>query len=220
MDLLQTSFRLLARVRRARAFHPVGASYAGSLELTGDGPLPPGPHRCAVRLSQGVGVLAGWPDLLGVGTRVETADGPVDVLATTTVGSRGWRRLVLRPVRRWHRATLSTLMPWEGPDGTRAQVVLTVDDPRLVSPRPGEPAEHLPVRITWRVATPHRVLQAGLLTLEEVAPDRVDLDPVLHSPPGWTVVPRWLARVRETAYVGSREGRGVSPAGRVLRAVR
>ncbi len=64
------------------------------------------------------------------------------------------------------------------------------------------------MRLTWRVVSGDRVLQAGLLTLEETAPDRVDLDPVLHSPPGWEVVPRWLARARATAYAGSREGRG------------
>ena len=42
--------------------------------------------------------------------------------------------------------------------------------------------------------------------LRRSARERPPLDPVLNPPESWRLAPRWLAAVRERAYVGSRRG--------------
>lgn len=205
--LVLQGFRLVARARRARAFHPRGATYSGWLEIAGDGPLPTGRTDCSIRLSKGVGLPRLVPDFLGVAFRVPVAGGDVDVLATTCLGDHGWRRLTLWPAARWDGARFSTLMPWRSPDGTTVQVLLAVDDPRLTSPDGSDIGRHLPVRIDLRVASTDRDLQNGALVVEAPAADLVAFDPVVNVPPGWRVAPEWLAKVRASAYVGSRAGR-------------
>lgn len=89
----------LLRARRERALHPRGRSYAAEVELWGV----PGPGAdllgmtgrfpATVRISKGAGTPAGWPDVLGVGIRVETGDGPRDLLLSSTGTGRVSRHL-------------------------------------------------------------------------------------------------------------------------------
>lgn len=209
LALVRPAFRALAALRSARAFHPRGALYAGSVRVRGPGPLPQGEFACQVRLSKGIGTPPGAPDLLGVAVRI-LCEPPVDVLCTTTLGGVGWRRQVLWPTRRWGRSTLSSLMPWRSASGERRQAVIAVADPRLDSPEPEAFVDHLPVHLVLRSVGRDGEGQDGEVLVTEVVADQSAgpaFDPMRHSPPGWRLVPRWLAAVRERAYVGSRAGR-------------
>jgi hypothetical protein len=52
-------------------------------------------------------------------------------------------------------------------------------------------------------------LPLARLTLRHVDPsrDKVGFDPILHSDPGVSLVPAWLAELRRAVYRRSREGR-------------
>ncbi|WP_110181082.1 hypothetical protein [Nocardioides solisilvae] len=212
----RAGFRLGSRARSARFFHPRGVVLAGRLRVTGAGPLPTGETDCVVRLSKAFGTPGDLPDILGVALRFTDAGpegvGPVDVLVASSSGARGWRRFTLWPAAAWGRVSLTSLLAWEagpGPlEGERATVVVEVDDPRLTTPDVKDLVGLLPVVLSVRVdGGGGQVLQRG--EVEVTGPDApaVDFDPVLHEPPGWRFVPRWVARVRVASYAGSREGR-------------
>lgn len=205
---VQAGFHALARLRRAPAFHPTGRAFDGEVDLDGEGPLPEGHWPALIRLSKGVGIPGGVADFLGVAVRVQHPDTVVDFLCTTTVGTRGWRRLALAPTGSWGRATLSSLMPWERA-GERLWACLEINDARIDSGDPDAVAEALPLRITVRVMdSRNAIVQKGRITLTATTdPGSLAFDPDQHAPPGWQLGPRWLARLRETAYVGSRRGR-------------
>lgn len=209
---VRTAFRALAQVRSAPAFHPKGALYDGRLVVDGTSPLPAGAWPVLVRLSKGIGTPTGVPDLLGIAVRLERPDGPIDFLCTSALGSAGLRRFVLAPAAAWGRVSLSSLMTLER-DGTHVTVHVELADPSLRSPDPAAVVASLPVQaVVTVVAGDGSTVQTGSLTL--VSPSTRDeedtaFDPDLHAPPGWTLGPRWLARIRETAYVGSRRGRDV-----------
>lgn len=199
------AFELLASARSAPAFHPRGVLYEGRAEVRGDGPLPAGEVDCLVRLSKGIGTPRGVPDLLGLAVRL-LHEPPVDVLCTTAPGAGGWRRYVLRPRRTWSGATLTSLMWWRSPEGERLQVVVDVPD-GLGSPEPDVLLGRLPVSLAVCVVGPDGAVQTGTIRVErrsELASP--DFDPVLHPPRPWRLGPRWLAALRERAYVGSRAG--------------
>jgi hypothetical protein len=209
LAIVRPAFRALAALRSARAFHPRGALYAGSVLVRGAGPLPLGEHACRVRLSKGIGTPRGVPDLLGIAVRI-LCEPPVDVLCTTTLGAAGWRRYVLWPTRRWGRSTLTSLMPWRSASGERVQAVVAVADPRLDSLDPDAFAGHLPVHLVLRSAGRDGVAQEGTVLVTDVVTagsERIAFDPMLHNPPGWRLAPGWLATLRERAYVSSRAGR-------------
>lgn len=199
------TFALLAHLRSAPAFHPTGVMYEGRAEVRGPGPLPLGGIGCLVRLSKGVGTSRGVPDLLGIAVRLEH-DPPIDVLATSAPGASRWRRLILRPARRWRGTTFTSLMPWAR-SGRRLVAVLEAPEEGADSPEPDALLATLPVTFRLRVVGRHGDVQVG--TIEVLAPstrDRPAFDPVLHPPPSWHLAPRWLAALRERAYAGSREG--------------
>jgi hypothetical protein len=211
MNPVQMLFDGLARLRSARAFHPSGRMYEGVLAIDGDGPLPSGESPALVRLSRGVGLPTAVPDVLGIAVRVRPLHpAPIDVLCTSTLAGEGPGRWALAPARRWGRATFSSLMPWES-GRPRRQVLLRIDDDRLRTSAPDDVGRHLPVEVAVRVIDEHgRAVQDGVLTLtgrSGRATDEVAFDPLIHHPHGWVVGPRWLAHVREAAYVGSRHGR-------------
>ena len=209
--LVEKGFDALARIRSAPAFHPRGLLYDGVLAVDGRGPVPTGERPALVRLSKGAGLPGPTPDFLGVAVRVDPLHpAPVDFLCTTTVSTSGLGRWLIAPARRWAGARLTSLMPWES-GKQRRQVLLAVGDERLQGATPEEPAEHLPVKIDVRVVDEDgRTVQTGTLTLTSSSskdPDEVAFDPLVHHPHGWVVGPRWVARLREAAYVGSRHGR-------------
>jgi hypothetical protein len=209
--LVEKGFDALARIRSAPAFHPRGRLYEAVLEVEGRGPVPTGERPALVRLSKGAGLPGPAPDFLGVAVRVDPLHpAPVDFLCTTTVSASGFGRWLIAPARRWAGARFTSLMPWES-GKQRRQVLLHFDDERLRGATPDEPAEHLPVEISVRVVDEHgRSVQEGRLTLTGVSSrerEQVAFDPLVHHPHGWVLGPRWVARLREAAYVGSREGR-------------
>jgi hypothetical protein len=209
--LVEKGFAALARIRSAPAFHPQGQLYDGILVVEGRGPVPTGERPALVRLSRGVGLPGPVPDFLGVAVRVDPRHpAPVDFLCTTTVTTRGVGRWLVAPARRWSGARLTSLMPWES-GRQRRQVLLRLDDGRIQGGRPAEPAEHVPVALGVRVVDEDgRTVQQGVLTLTAASDrdhDDVAFDPLVHHPHGWVVGPRWVSRLREAAYVGSRHGR-------------
>jgi hypothetical protein len=200
------AFELLAAARSAPAFHPDGVLYEGRAVVRGAGPLVAGEVDCLVRLSKGIGTPRGVGDFLGLAVRL-LHDPPVDVLCTTAPGSHGWRRYLLRPRRVWSGATLTSLMWWRSPAGERLQVVVDVPGTGLDSPEPEVLLDRLPVDLALRVVGPAGEVQAATVRVERRSRlSRPDFDPVLHPPQPWRLGPRWLAALRERAYVGSRAG--------------
>jgi hypothetical protein len=208
---VEKAFDLLARVRSAPAFHPRGRLYDAVLELDSEAPLPVGDRPALVRLSRGAGLPDRVPDFLGVAVRIDSdANEHVDFLCTSTVGADGWGRWLIAPARRWAGTQLTTLMPWEAGEQRRL-VLLRVADDRLRTASPDIP-DSLPVTFALLVVDEGGApVQEGTLTLTAPSPTdpaTVAFDPLLHAPAGWRVGPRWLAWIRESAYVGSRAGRG------------
>jgi hypothetical protein len=216
--VIRTVFQVLARLRRAPAFHPRGVLLGGELWIDDGGSavgaaLGPGRHRVLVRLSKGAGTPRNLPDLLGVAVRVEpdgTRDA-VDLLFTTSTA----RGTLLAPARGWRTATYSTLLPYDTATGRMR--LLVEPEPREPDP-PAEPRAvpdamraralrfrlvEAPVRTGSR-----RTVAALVLTEERTGP--VAFDPVLHQHPGLRPVPL-LAGLRARAYRGSRRGRRASP---------
>jgi hypothetical protein len=210
MSPVRTAFHSLARLRHAPAFHPTGTLYDGEAVIDGTGPLPAGTWPALIRFSKGIGTPAGLPDFIGIAVRLDHPDGPVDVLCTSALGTTGWRRFALFPSPTWGDASLSSLMTLERA-GERVTVGVEVADPRLVSADPDAFADVLPVRLALSVVdSTGTARQRGDLTVTSVSgrsEDGAAFDPDLHAPTGWSLGPRWLARIREAAYVGSRRGR-------------
>lgn len=204
-------FALVARGRRAPAFHPVGRSVTGHLDLS-DGflGLPAGRHPVLVRLSKGAGTPGSVPDALGLGVRIdpEAAD-PVDLLATSTASVPGLRRVLL-PSSGWAGTQLDSLMYYR-----RGRVVrwvrFLVHRDAARSNRPDAAALSVPFEVTVQeVDIRGRVHASGRMRLDRASgltEADLALDPVRQHPPGWRLGPAWLARLRASAYVGSREGR-------------
>jgi hypothetical protein len=103
---VQAAFAALARLRAARAFHPRGALFAGSVEFDAPGSptvavLGAGLHPALVRVSKGAGTPGRSPDLLGLAVRLtDLPDGPVDLLHTT-VGRHRCTGALLTPAAGW-----------------------------------------------------------------------------------------------------------------------
>jgi hypothetical protein len=141
-------FGALAAVRRARALHPKGASFAATFRPL-DGP-PIGlelfdsdaEHAALVRFSRGIGLGERWPDLLGLAVKV------LDVgdlrreqdLLLTSAGSAPVVRHVFRPTRRFASGMFSSVLPFDV--GGRSRLLGAVVD--------GEP--HPGTRVVLRVA--------------------------------------------------------------------
>lgn len=206
-------FRQLARLRDARAFHPVGRVGHGRLVLDAADSalgraLGAGEHAAIVRLSRGIGLPAASPDLLGAAVRVTAPDGePFDLLLTTTAHP-AWARWLVLPARRWTARPYSTVLPYDTGDGSTLIVLAPVTDwTSDASPAAlAEVSEHRPLAFDvleshggWRTV--------GRLVVDRVGDDEpIAFDPMLHARPALRPV-RPLAAVREAAYRGSRRGR-------------
>lgn len=119
------AFGLASLVRRRRIFHPYGVAFEGCLHVDPATPQgarlldEPGERACVLRLSRGVGLPEGRPDILGVALRV----GDQDLLFATVLGTTGPGRHVLAPARSFADRPLSTVLPYRTRDGL---VVLTL----------------------------------------------------------------------------------------------
>lgn len=216
-DIAALPIRLGAALRHRRFFHPDGVLAEGILERV----APPGEGlpmvSCVVvgRVSKGIGLPGGLPDVAGIAWRMPPHQDlrsctPWDVLMASTIGNT---RLVLAPVRKWSGATFSTLMPLRFNGGVwwvRARLVSHFDTPglSLIGIRDQIDSGGVDFDIEQAAGT-GQFLPLARLTFRHVDPSRDDVgfDPILHSDPEVTPVPAWLGDLRRAAYRRSREGR-------------
>ncbi|MEU4744162.1 hypothetical protein AB0G02_27360 [Actinosynnema sp. NPDC023658] len=201
-DLVEPAFRALAAARDAKAFHPRGRWFEGTLTTTYDPalPLPVGETEVAGRLSKGAGTPGGLPDVLGLAFRLP---GPWDVLLSTS-----FARVLPRPARTWTSARYGSITPfrWQG----RLVWLAAVPDPRRTA---SAALDDLPAELgfTLEVGGPWRPVGRLVVRPLDVDRDLPALDPVRNRPAGLDLAPAVLARARERAYRGSRRGRSPDP---------
>lgn len=193
--LLRHGFRCLARVRSARALHPRGDVWTGTVLRHGLTPATgvpwidtPGQDSAIVRLSRGAGLPPLWPDVLGLALRVRSPGGdPWDLLLSTTLGRR-----VPWPRRAPEHGVHSSIAAFRAPAG-----------PLLVG------ARFRGGRFLLAVTAPRGPWRPfAELLLHERVDVEVTFEPVLNPLTG-LVVPEVWRRLREPAYAGSRAGRNV-----------
>ncbi|MFC4003298.1 hypothetical protein ACFS2C_15990 [Prauserella oleivorans] len=218
-----------SRLRRARAFHPAGVLLTGDLELTARDAAPavagvlagPTGERFDVlgRLSKGAGTPGEWPDVLGLAVRLPGPDGtarPVDLLFSTT-GNAPVLRCLPQARADWRAGVYSSTMPyriagslcWFGahpdpgppiPSSTEALRLATAAAPLVFTLAVAAPlGPWLPIARLSLTAAPGE-------------PGGEAFDSMRNAHPALRPAPRWLAALREQAYVGSRRGRGGPPA--------
>ncbi|MCG8916425.1 hypothetical protein L6E12_11555 [Actinokineospora sp. PR83] len=198
-------FAVLGRARSAPAFHPSGRVLTGEVHAV-DGcppwfPLPVEPTPALVRVSKGVGLPGGAPDILGLGIRT-TVDGlPWDLLLSSC--GPGPLRGLPSPGLGWDRALYSSIVALVG-DGGRG-VLRAVPRGLPSGTRLDALVPALPFGWDLRL----NGARVGLLDVTAVVEQEVGFDP-LGNAAGLRTSPRWLAALREPAYVGSRTGRHAS----------
>jgi len=216
-DVAALPIRLGAALRHRRLFHPDGVMAEGVLERV----APPGEglpmQTCDVigRLSKGIGLRGGLPDIAGLAWRIPPPQDlrsccPWDVLLASTVTHS---RFILAPVRSWSGATFSGLMPLRFNDGiwwVRARLVTKIDEPGLSLDTIRNQIDS--GEIAFDIEQAEGIggfLPLARLTFRHVDPSRDDVafDPVLHSDDDVRLAPGWLADFRRAAYRRSREGR-------------
>jgi hypothetical protein len=233
-SLLAALFRLLSRLRRARALHPVGVGYRGRLEITagarrfaGARLLAPGAaYDALVRFSRGGGLPEPLPDALGVAVKLPDAYGPgraQDLLVTSSADLPLVRRLLF-PGRSFLGRSFSSALPYRV---AGRQVVTVLRSRRGPWPRTGRSLADLHAAAATgdlvyelRLAgTMGRSRTVGRLTVG--APmDGDDTEALAFNPwvAGDLVPVGWLNRLRRPSYAASQEGRRAAgrPAQRTL----
>ncbi|WP_422744175.1 phosphodiesterase [Mycobacterium sp. WMMD1722] len=212
-DVLTLPMEVGAAVRHRRLFHPNGVLARGRIERlapAGEG-LPIASGDVIGRISKGVGLPGATPDVAGLAWRMQTDDGPWDVLLAST-GS-GLSRVLLRPASSWGEVYFSSLMPLGHRGGTwwvRARLATELNSPGLSLDT-----------ITDRLSRGDLVFDveqaAGTgafrplarLTFSRVLPPDRDLafDPTRNCTSEVDLLPRWLTALRRSAYRRSRQGR-------------
>lgn len=130
--VIAAAFRLAARLRSAKAVHPLGTVVDAEVRRHGLSPATgvawidePGVDRAVVRFSRGAGLPAPLPDVLGLAGRVSSPEGdPRDLLLASSAERWPGRRYPL-PRRHWRRPACSSVSAFHtarGPllDGARA----------------------------------------------------------------------------------------------------
>ena len=212
-------FKALKVLRPDRPIHPSGVALAGRIERRGRGSASgigwidsAGTDPVRARLSRSLGTPPGWPDIVGLALRIDTATGPADVLLASTL-LRWPGRLLLIPHRHASSSNLTSLMPYKGARG-----------PVLLAARTESPAYRLPAAPdgfrgalasgTWTLGLYHarptgRWLRFGTLTLAldtDGADSDLRFDPLVHTLPGAGNY-LWASRLREPSYSASRKPR-------------
>lgn len=214
-QILAGPFHLAARLRRARAVHPRGRTYAGTLRVSGRLPaLDEGTDReVVVRVSKATPTPDGLPDVLGIALRVPTGVGPVDLLFATT-GKRPGLRHLLRVRGSFTHAVYTTLLPYDVGGRTRVLALLPATARRVPGrlDRLDDAVTYAPLVFTLATATltgpwePCGTLEIRT-PLPAGPPGDDAFDPQLNSlsdlhPTGP------LQTLRRRAYDASRRGRG------------
>lgn len=216
-DVAALPARLGAALRRRRLFHPDGVLAEGILERIAppDEGLPMPSCDVIGRVSKGIGLRGGMPDVAGLAWRIPPPQdlrscGPWDVLLASTLAGG---RVALAPVRSWSGATFSSLMPMRFRDGiwwVRARLTTDIDSQGLSldAIRDRIDSDGIDFDIEQAAGT-GSFLPLARLTLRHVDPsnDDVAFDPIMHSDDDVRMVPSWLADFRRAAYRRSREGR-------------
>ncbi|WP_327147217.1 phosphodiesterase [Nocardia sp. NBC_01329] len=211
------AFDVGARLRHARFFHPRGVRLSGRFRAEPEFTrlFGAGDRATIARLSKGVGTPGGVPDILGLAFRVLDRDEKPWDFALATTGQGVAARLSLTVARGWHSARFGSLLPYQWDDSGPLWV--------LAEPDPGQPpgaslsslARHVhehQIGYTVSVAgfgSGRRTV--GHLSLRAADPGehRTDFyDPVLNHPAEVSLLPRAVQWLRESAYDGSRRGRG------------
>jgi hypothetical protein len=207
-DIAALPIRAAAALRHRRLFHPVGVLAEGTLERVAprDEGLPLTSGEVVGRVSKGVGLPGGLPDIAGLAWRMSPR---WDVLLASTSGSR----LLLAPVTKWADATFSSLMPLQFEGGLwwlRARLVTPIGARGLAldTVRDRVRSTGIDFDIEQAVGT-GGFLPVARLTLRTVIPDRGEyaFDPTVNSDPAVRMLPGWLTDFRRAAYRRSREGR-------------
>jgi hypothetical protein len=216
-DVAALPIRLGAALRRRRLFHPDGVMAEGILERV----APPGEglpmQSCDVigRVSKGIGLRGGLPDIAGLAWRIPPPQDlrscvPWDVLLASTISHS---RFILAPLRSWSGATFSCLMPLRF-DGdvwwVRARLDTKIDEPGLSLDTIRNQIDSGGIAFDVEQANGTSGFRPlARLTLRHLDPSRDDVafDPILHSDEDVRLVPGWLADLRRAAYRRSREGR-------------
>jgi hypothetical protein len=216
-DVAALPARLGAALRHRRLFHPDGVLAEGILERIAppDEGLPMQSCDVIGRVSKGIGLRGGLPDIAGLAWRIPPPPdlrscSPWDVLlASTLAGSR----VILAPARSWSGATFSSVMPLRFNGGVwwvRARLASDIETPGLSLDviRDRIDSDGIDFDIE-QAAGRGGFSPLARLTLRHVDPSRDDVgfDPVLHSDEDVRLVPGWLADFRRAAYRRSREGR-------------
>ncbi|OLR93899.1 hypothetical protein BJP25_15215 [Actinokineospora bangkokensis] len=199
-------FRALGRARSAPAFHPTGRVFEGKITATPTCPswlpLSSGGAPALVRLSKGVGLPGGAPDILGLAVR-------------TWPGGRSWDLLLSSsafgvlpfPAREWGRANYSTIGALAGTHG--GGVLLA--RPRRLPAHARLDALNPLLPFHFDLLLRGTGLVGRLSITRQVDPGRTAFDPVRNAG-GLELRPRWLRAVRAAAYAGSRAGRDAEAA--------
>lgn len=214
--ILAVPFGMAARLRHARAVHPKGRTYAGTLRLTetasGLTGLLGREQRVIVRISKATATPGRLPDVLGMAFRVHAADGPVDLLFATTGGSPVLRHL-LRIRRSFSDAVHTTLLPYSVRGRVRMLGLLPVTARGVPSDLAGLDAAVAGSPLLFTMATaslagpwePCGALEIHT-PLPDGSPDAEVLDPEINNLPALHPAGP-LQRWRRQAYAASRRGR-------------
>lgn len=197
---VRVPFAVASSIRHARVFHPHGVSARGHAELTAPWWPIRGDVPVTARLSRGIGLPRALPDLFGLALKFDPDGSPWDVLLVTAVPGV---RVAPIPASDWTRGHYSSVTAFRTPSESQ---------PRWVLAEPGDPEHTGHIRFDLAVAplvgasTP-----AGRVVLEPESGVDDDhqptFDPVLNSPDGVEMWPRWVGALRRSAYRGSRAGR-------------
>ncbi len=216
-DLTALPVRLGSAVRGRRLFHPVGVVAEGTLERTALGAEGLPIRSCDVigRVSKGIGVPGGRPDIAGLAFRIPPPQdlrscGPWDVLLASTVARS---RFILAPVTSWSGATFSSLMPLRYRGRVwwlRARLATDVGTGGLSLDTIEAEINSGGIQFDIEQAAGRGEFRPlARLTLRNVDPscDDIAFDPALHRDCDVELLPRWLADFRRAAYRRSRQGR-------------
>jgi hypothetical protein len=213
--LVETAFTCLARARSARAFHPVGSMFAGTVAVDSPesrvGSVLAGHWPVQVRASKGVGTPEKWPDFHGLALRIDHSAGPVDLLFTT-VGRR--IPYMIAPSVGWCTHPYTTFLPYSV-DDERLLIRLEPDQPDAAPEAEPVSVKHAvsvaPVTFTVLESEGTSWRRVGKLTIAEPSDEDLAFDPVINQHPS-LCHSRLFAGFRLWAYVGSRRGRGATVA--------
>lgn len=215
--IFSRTFEAAARVRRARVFHPVGVSLTGVMQVVDpqfEQLLGASERPVVARISKGLGLPGGIPDVLGLAVRLlDSHDRPWD-LALATTGTSPLTRLLPRPARSWGSARYGSLMAYRFDGGAAVWLCAEPDVPQPESVDLDDFSEVL--RAQGASFTLTAVSRAGsgrllariLVTEPEIGDAPGFFDPMRNLPPEVELAPHLLGTVREWAYTGSRRGRG------------